>query len=474
MTEKRSIVIVGAGPAGMSAAIALAKLGLQSTVIDENANTGGQIYRQPPSAFKIPRSAHPDLQAARGVHLRQQFERSSDKIELLRNTKVWGVFDRRRLAVTTTDGCQLIDAEHILLAPGAYEFVPPFPGWTIPGVMTPGAAQSMVKSMQVLPGKRVLVAGTGPFLLVVAACLHRAGVEVVGVVECVSRAETIRALPGLFHDLNLLRQGWQYVRLLRRAGIPIHAGHIVLEAEGDEHVERVRFAPCDRDWRPDRSLARTVEVDALSVGFGFVPRSELAQLAGCQMRWSGDVGGWIPRMDENLSTSESGVWAAGDGCGVAGAAVAEDEGTLAGLAMARNCGALDEQSFQHFRRPVVGRLNKLRRFRRTLDKLSRIRPGLSELAGEDTLVCRCEELNRSDVEAAIAAGCTTNRTLKVATRAGMGPCQGRMCWPAMARFVALNTGQSVEDVGPPSIRPPIVPVTLGNLAEVEAIAQSAE
>jgi len=181
-----------------------------------------------------------------------------------------------------------------------------------------------------------------------------------------------------------------------------------------------------------------------------------------------ELGGWIPSVDENLATSERGVWVAGDGGGVAGAAVAEDEGTLAGLAVARDCGALDEDSFQRLRRPVVDRLNRLRRFRHTLDKLSRIRPGLCELAREDTLICRCEELMRGEVEAAIAAGCTTNRTLKVATRLGMGQCQGRMCWPAMARFVVLNTGKPVEEVGLLSVRPPIVPVTIGELAEMES------
>jgi NADPH-dependent 2,4-dienoyl-CoA reductase/sulfur reductase-like enzyme len=281
------------------------------------------------------------------------------------------------------------------------------------------------------------------------------------------------SLPGLVHDIRLLRQGWEYLRRVRRAGIPIHTGHVVVSAEGQEHVERVRFAPCDRQWRPAQSRARSVEVDTLCVGYGFVPRTELAQLAGCQMAWRDELGGWIPAVDTNLATSERGVWVAGDGGGVAGAAVAEDEGMLAGLAVARNCGALDLASFQRLRHPIDIRLKKLRRFRHTLDKLSRIRPGLSELASEETIVCRCEELTRGETDAAVAAGCTTYPTFKVATRLGMGPCQGRMCWPAMARAIALNTGTPMEQIGTISVRPPIAPLTLGELADRENCRGSA-
>ena len=465
MTQ-RSVVIVGAGPAGMSAAITLAGLGLRPTVIDENSDTGGQIYRQSPSSLSNSK-ATPTEQSRRGSELRGRFHSLGDRLEFRRNTKVWGVFRDRRLAMMTADGWDVIDSDQLILATGAYEFVPPFPGWTMPGVMTPGAAQLMIKTTGVPPGRRVLLAGTGPFLLVVAAALLDADVEVVGVVESVCRSETIRALPGLLSSAAMLRQGWQYLRRLRRAGVPIHTGHVIVDAEGDERIERVRFAPCDRQWRAEPSGFRSVEVDTLCVGYGFVPRTELAQLAGCRMRWQDELGGWIPEVDEKLATTAPGVWVAGDGGGVAGATVAEAEGTLAGLAVARECGALDEASFEQQRRPIDAHLKKLRRFRNALDKLSQVRAGLSELAREDTIVCRCEELTRGEIEPAIAAGCTTSRTFKIATRLGMGPCQGRMCWPAMARAIALNTGKPIDEIGPSSVRPPISPVTLGELAGMQ-------
>jgi NADPH-dependent 2,4-dienoyl-CoA reductase/sulfur reductase-like enzyme len=467
MTES-SAVIVGAGPAGISVAVTLAECGLQTTVVDENPLAGGQVFRQPPAGFQRAASAVSDSASRRGDELRRRFANLGDRIEFLGNRKVWGLFDSRRLAVANAAGWRMIQAERLVLAPGAYEFVPPFPGWTTPGVMTPGAAQLLAKSMHVLPGKRVLVAGTGPFLLVVANCLHDAGVRVVGVVECTTRSEALKAIPGLLSNLALASQGWRYLRRLRRAGIPIHTGHVILDAQGQEQVERVRFAPCDADWRPDRSRAVTVEVDTLCVGYGFIPRSELAQLAGCDMRWADELGGWIPATSEDGETSVNAVYVAGDGGGVAGALVAEYQGTLVGLHIARQAGAIDEATLQARRREVVRRLKKLRRFRRTLDKLSRVRPGLTELATDDTVVCRCEELTRSEVDIGVDAGCATYRSLKVATRLGMGPCQGRMCWPAMARRVALRTGRSMEQVGLISVRPPIVPMSVGELAEPES------
>jgi hypothetical protein len=208
-------------------------------------------------------------------------------------------------------------------------------------------------------------------------------------------------------------------------------------------------------------------VDTLCAGYGFVPRTQLAQLAGCRLRYADALGGWVPEVDADLQTSVPGVWVAGDGGGVAGALAAEWEGELAGLAVAHRLGALDERMFAARRQPLVRRLARLRRFRAALDRLFCVRPGLSELATADTLVCRCEELTLAEVEAGIAAGGTGLRTLKVMTRLGMGPCQGRMCWPAMARLLAAHTGQPVEAVGPLSARPPVQPVSVGDLAMEE-------
>jgi NADPH-dependent 2,4-dienoyl-CoA reductase/sulfur reductase-like enzyme len=462
---RRRLVIVGAGPAGVSAAIAAAEVGLESVILDENPLPGGQIYRQSPASLpaKTP-SSHETSQ--QGKALLDRFASLGDRISLRSETSVWGLFSPRRLAVRDPQGCAWIEAEQLILAPGAYEYVPPFPGWTLPGVMTPGGAQQMAKIMGVLPGKRALVAGTGPFLLVVAEQLHRAGMEVVGVVEAAPTLALVRALPRLLGHLGLLRQGVGYTYRLKRAGIPIHRGRLVIEARGEGELREVVLARCDsREWRPDRSSIQPVAVDTLCVGYGFVPRSQLAQLAGCKMRFADELGGWVPVRDDTLQTSVPGLRVAGDGAGVAGALVAQDEGALAGLAAARQLGIIDDSAFARTSAPIQQRLRKLRRFRAALDEISRIRPGLNTLAGPDTIICRCEELTRAEIDKGIDFGGADLRTLKVMTRLGMGPCQGCMCWPAASRRLAERTRKPMEAIGMLSVRPPITPLSLGVLAE---------
>ncbi len=325
-----------------------------------------------------------------------------------------------------------------------------------------------MKTQGVVPGKRALVAGTGPFLLVVAEQLRRAGVEVVALLELASAGEAFRAVPGMLSCPGLLWEGWQYLRRLRKLGVPILRGHILLEARGDGEVREATYAPCDRQGKPDRGRVRTVAVDTICAGYGFVPRIQLAQLAGCRLQFIDAVGGWVPVVDDDLETSVPNVWVAGDGGGVAGALAARLEGELAGLAAARRLGAIEPTAYARQRRPVARRLRRLRRFRAALDRLFRIRPGLALLAESDTIVCRCEEVTRAEVEAGIAAGGVTLPTLKVMTRAGMGPCQGQMCWPGLARLLASATGGSPEAAGPLRVRPPIIPVTLEELAETES------
>jgi hydrogen cyanide synthase HcnB len=458
------LVIVGAGPAGLSAAVAAAGHGLQPLILEENHRIGGQIYRQP--AIATPAApARLTPSARRGADLFRRFQSLSKHIEIWTATDVWGLFPPRQLAIARGGETDAVEAEQLILAPGAYEYVVPFPGWTLPGVMTPGAAQLLVKTMHVLPGRRALVAGTGPFLLVVAEQLRRAGMEVVGVVEAAGTLDTLAAAPRLLRHVGLLREGLGYLYRLRRLGIPVHRRHVVVEACGDTEVRAARVAPCDSDWRPDLSRAWTADVDTLCVAYGFVPRTELAQLAGCRLRFADELGGWVPDVDEDLETSVAGVRVAGDGAGVGGAVVAEEEGTLAGLAAAHRLGAMDARKFASLRRPVLRRLHGLRRFRAALDQVSRIRPGLNSLATSATIVCRCEERTREEIDRAMAFGGTDVRTLKVMTRLGMGLCQGRMCWPAAARRIAEATGRSLEEVGPVSVRPPIKPLGLAELAD---------
>jgi hydrogen cyanide synthase HcnB len=326
----------------------------------------------------------------------------------------------------------------------------------------------MAKTMGVLPGHRAVVAGSGPFLLVVADQLARAGVEVVALVEAAPLRALASTLPSLVRTPSLLWQGAKLVMAVRRHRVPLLRGHLVVAAEGDTHLKAVSVSRCDDEWQPVAGEPTRIEADLLAVGYGFVPRIQLASLLGCRLDFVEQVGGWVPVLDDQQESSVANVWVAGESSGVAGALVAELEGRIAGLAMAHRLGAITELKLRPIMRRLKRRRKRLAGFRAAFDEVSSLRRGLFSLPASDTVVCRCEELRRSEVDTAIDAGSKTLRTLKVATRLGMGPCQGRMCWPYMNRYVGWKTGSLPAEVGPLSVRAPIKPVALGELANTRA------
>jgi len=453
---KTDLLIVGGGPAGMSAATEAASHGVHCHLVDENPALGGQIYRQAGAA-----DHH---QTDRDDTLARKVERRDDRITILREASAVAVFDGRKVALSRKNSTELVDTDVLILASGAYEYVPPFPGWTLPGVMTPGSAQILAKTMGVSPGKRLLLSGSGPFLLAVASSLLKVDVEIVAILEASPRWPWVTLPFRAWKNLDKWKEGWQYVSELRNAGIRIRHGRIVVSANGDNDLTSVSHAAVDRDWHPDRSKVETEDVDTLCVGYGFVPRVFLAQLAGCELEYRSEIGGWIPRRNADMCTTVPNILSAGDGAGVAGVLVATLEGRLAGLVAARRLEAIGDAELTSLRRPIDAELKRLTPFRKALDRISRIRPGLNSLVDDETVVCRCEELRWKQVRESVAFGGTNFRTLKVQSRVGMGPCQGRFCWPAMARLVAEQSGCDPKDVGPSSPRPPIRPVTLGALA----------
>jgi NADPH-dependent 2,4-dienoyl-CoA reductase/sulfur reductase-like enzyme len=454
-------LVVGGGPAGLAAAVTAAAAGLRVTLADENPELGGQYYRQMPSTFEArePARLAPEYREGRSLidAVRAQ------GVDLRMDTVVWGLFDGRTAALASRDRTEFVAAETLILASGAYDRPVPFPGWTLPGVLSAGGAQNLMKGYGVLPGRRVLVAGSGPLLLVVAHYLLAGGARVVALCEAASLEGAWREAWRLVPHLNLVQQGYRYWRELRAAGVPVLWGHIIRRAVGHHEVTAAAISRCDAHWRPIPSSERTYDVDTLVVGYGFVSSVELTRLAGCEHQYRADLDSWVPVRNDDLETTVPGVYAIGDGAAVAGSAVALEEGRLAGLAAAWRLGKLPERQWRRRRARARARLRHLAGFRGVMDRLYRIRPALYTLADHDTILCRCEELTIDDARALIAEGACQLNEVKALTRIGMGRCQGRLCGPTVAHLIAQETGRLVPEAGVFTARPPTKPVPLAAL-----------
>jgi NADPH-dependent 2,4-dienoyl-CoA reductase/sulfur reductase-like enzyme len=456
VTEQVRLAIVGAGPAGLAAAIEAAELGLPATLIDVYPRPGGQYFKQLPAQFQVAATSGDDGQALLA-------DLTSAGVRVRNDTVVWGIFPNEEgpgylLCLYGPEGtARRLGVERVILAPGAYDRPLPFPGWTLPGVMTAGAAQILVKSQRVLPGQRVLLSGTGPLQLALASQLISGGAEVVAILDANrfpwGAWKHVGAVRG---QGERLREGWEYWQTIRRASVPMRWGHTVVRAEGEGQVEQAVIGPVGG------AASETVQVDTICLGYGFVPAVQLSAQAGCEHDYRRGLGYYAPRRDEWLQTTLPGLFVAGDGAGIGGKDVALWEGRLAAMAAASQLG----QTLAGDRLETVRReLSREQRFAAVLDTLFPFPPALWDLMTDGTILCRCEEITLGEVRQAVADGATTPNAVKGLTRAGMGRCQGRMCFGAVAHVVARETGQPVEDVGTLTPRPPVVPIPLEGLLE---------
>ncbi|MER8038930.1 NAD(P)/FAD-dependent oxidoreductase [Streptomyces hydrogenans] len=455
-TAPADLAVVGAGPAGLAAAVTAASLGLTVTLLDAGARPGGQYYRHPDPALGAsrPQALHHDWAAFAGREAELRAHERGGRVRYLTEHQVWSVTgsgtDWSVHSRTDAAAGEPVRARAVLLATGAYERQLPFPGWTLPGVVGAGGAQAMLKSGLVLPGRRVVVAGSGPLLLAVAASLAAAGARVPAVVEAAGYGPYVRHTGTLLRNPAKLAEGALYGGALLRHQVRPLLRHAVVEAHGTDRVEAVTVARLDRDWRPVPGTGRRVPCDALAVGHGLVPELSLATALGCATRTAAD-GTAALVLTPALRTSVPGVWAAGETGGVGGAQLALTEGEIAAHAVAgRSVPAA-----------LARRRDRLRAFADAMGAAHRPGTGWSGWLRDETAVCRCEEVPAGRVREAVEElGATDARTVKLLTRAGMGWCQGRMCGPAVA---ALAGGEVAADR-----RPLACPVRLGQLAELPA------
>jgi len=459
------LVIIGGGPAGVCAAIEAAKCGVQILLLDENPKLGGQIYRRLPDSLSITDQRQLGKDYSQGTQLLAELEQYSDKFELLGDVLVWGIFPDKELALLHDGKTEVLKAQRLILAEGAYDRPVPFSGWTLPGVLTAGAALRMVKAEKVLPGERILLAGTGPLQLALGAHLVEAGAKVVAILEASSLSGFWKQLPHFWGQWGVLKDGMDYLLKLRKARVPLLRGYAIVEAKGEEQVEQATYAKVDRNWQAIPSTEKRAEVDTIITGYGLVPSTRLSRLCGCLHKWDPYLGGWVPCIDEYMETTLPGIFAAGDCSGVEGAVVAKEEGRLAALKVCQQFGLITPEEASRRYSAIFKKLRGLRKFEAALNNIFAIRQGLLGQIIDDVIICRCEEVTAGEIRKVINEGFINISEIKVLTRAGMGPCQGRMCEPIIANMISMETKQSMEEVGFYSPRPPIKPVSFGCAAE---------
>jgi len=465
VAEAYDVVIIGAGPSGIGAAAILAEYSLKVLLIDENNQIGGQIWRKPVyeplSRFKGLQTPglHMDLSAAAGAN--------KNNLHIITPACVLGVFPEKHILLSTSEeSVKEIKARRIIFATGARERVRPFKGWTLPGVMTLGAAQLLLKYYGVLASSKILIAGAGPLVYLLSSQILSVGGKVTIVLDRSSWATMLNTIWAMAGQLPKIGQGLLALTRLIKNRVSIkHRMQVVEVKEKDmlQEVIAVKIAP---DGTIVPGSQQRYETQVLACSNGFVPNIELPQLAGCDLTYAADMGGWIVKVDTSMETSVSGVFAAGETTGIAGGDKALIEGQLAALSIVRQFGKLNAKKHRLRQTALLAKRKRYMRFGEFLNRQWAIHP--REWTGIDdaTIICRCEDITMGTIRSWIQEGFTSAPDLKKATRCGMGNCQGRTCAPLIYDILAAYSVAGKQGPHPLSVRTPVKPIPLGALARL--------
>ncbi|MCP1510687.1 MULTISPECIES: NAD(P)/FAD-dependent oxidoreductase [Pseudomonas] len=441
----KPVVIVGAGPAGISAARTLLDHGIRACLVDEGLRGGGQIYRRQPEGFQRTARQLYGFEASKAEAVHRTLDELAPLIDYRPRTLVWNAEDQR-LDLLTDDHADSLEYSRLIVATGATDRILPVPGWTLPGVYSLGAAQIALKYQGCAIGERVALCGSGPLLYLVAYQYAKAGATVVAVLDSAPFSAQCRALPALLGQPATLAKGLYYRAWLTAHGVPVHQGATLAQIDGEQRVSGIRWG------------THTLACDAVAFAHALRSETQLADLLGCAFAWNPLNRAWLPTRDSAGRSSVEGVYLAGDGAGIMGADAAQMAGERAALALLEDAGiAIDQQ------RPAAleRQLARIQRFRQGLESAFPFPEHWAAQAPDRLMVCRCEEVSAGDIRAVVDEGHWEINRVKAHCRVGMGRCQGRMCGLAAAEIVAERSGRNVEDVGRLRGQAPIKPLPFG-------------
>lgn len=458
-TPDYDLVIIGAGPAGMAAASTASSHGLKVAILDEQTAPGGQIYR----SITKPAIADESILGADYYHGRTLLSGLKySGAEYLPGSTVWEVTEDLSINFSRHGKSRQLNTKKLLIATGAQERPVPFPGWALPGVMTCGAAQILLKTSGLTPSGPLVLAGSGPLLLLIAAQLNRAGVKIEAILDTTPKGrylKSLRYLTGALRNLPLLVKGISLLLELKRAGIKYENNVTQLNAvSGQEN----RLASVQ--YQTSQGIYE-IPCNTLLVHQGVVPNVQLTRALQLEHQWDELQQCWKPTLDSWGESSHDSIFVAGDSSGIAGARAAEYMGQISAQRIAQQLNKLSQEAL----------LKQTAKAGRLLSQQQAIRPFLDAMyqpadeflkPADETLVCRCEEVTAGQIRNMVTQGCTGPNQTKAFSRAGMGPCQGRLCGLTVAQIIADERKVPVNEVGYYTIRSPIKPLTLGELADL--------
>lgn len=452
------LIVIGAGPAGMAAATTASTGGAKVLLLDDQSTPGGQIYRAIETAKDAEAAILGDEYMA-GQPIVRAFR--AQGIDYVPDAVVWQVSEEREVGYSSGGRAKLISAPWVILATGAIERPFPIPGWTLPGVMMAGAAQTLLKSSGVA-AEGAIFAGCGPLLYLVARQYLRAGVNIAAVVDTTPKANRMGALPHLPHALlrwDLLAKGRRWISEIRRSGTPLIQNATALKVIGDKAAQSLVYKTADVDWRE-------IKATHIFLHQGIVPNVNLSMAAGLDHSWDNRQLCWRPLTDAWGCSSVSGIAVAGDGAGIGGGLAAEAGGQIAAIGVLSAVGKLDAQASRDQARRPRAQLAHEHHARPFLDAWFRPASDMRVPNEDTTIICRCEELTLKNIRDTIDIGLAGPNQLKSFCRAGMGPCQGRCCGLTVQELIARETKRPAALVGYYRLRPPIKPLRLEELANL--------
>ncbi|MCA9923746.1 MAG: FAD-dependent oxidoreductase [Anaerolineales bacterium] len=459
------LVIIGAGPAGLAAAIAAAKHRLSVLIIGEQQDPGGQIYRNIENVDSD-QVNNQGPEYSRGRSLIKAFRQA--KVDYLYDATVWHVQVETTFIVSyilDNDAGQ-VRSNRLIIATGARERPFAIPGWTLPGVMAATAAEILLKSNNIIPEGDIVLAGSGPLLLLVANHLISAGAPVRAVLDSTPFSNylvSLKHLPNALRSFAYLYEGIQMIQKIRKHGIQIYNNVKKIEALGGNSVENVRFQHSGR--------IQEIKTSTLLLHNGLVPDTQMSFLINCDHEWYEIQRYWRPVVDKWGNTSIDGVGVAGDAAGISGGVAAEISGYLAGIEAAFSLKMISDEERDSIAKPLQKQLDRDAHIRPFLDHL--FKPSADLLVPRDTqtIVCRCEEVTLQQITTALQSGALNPNQLKAQIRCGMGPCQGRMCGLTVSEIIADYRKMNIADVGYFRIRPPLKPITMEQLSKLQLLGQ---